>query len=61
MNEYDVRRYAQICAINAEIQGMIASNKMRELRGMSLAYGDRQFGDKAEQLRNLAASHNDQL
>ena len=61
MDSYDVKRLALIFAIEAEIQGMIALNKYRSGLGQSIAYVDDNFFDKAEELRNLAAKHNDQL
>ena len=61
MNQYDVRRYALICAVNAEIKAMEVMNEERLSNGLATAYGEREFWDKAEELRNLAASHDEQL
>lgn len=61
MDSYDVKRLALVLAIEAEIQGMVANNKYWESRGCSPTYSDVDFGLKAEELRNLAAKHNDQL
>ena len=41
---------AQIDAINAEIQGMAAMNQYRELRNEEIAYNEKDFFDKAEEL-----------
>jgi hypothetical protein len=61
MNEYDVRRLALILAVQAEIEGMKADNKQREYNGNAMAYDETSFSEKAEELRNLAACHNEQL
>lgn len=60
--EYDdVKRLALVLAVQAEIEGMKTLNVERENNGMSNAYDEGAFFDKAEELRNLAASHNDKL
>lgn len=56
MNEYDIKRLALIFAIQAEIEGMKVSNKIVEG-----TYSKSFFDTKAEELRNLAYSHNEQL
>ena len=61
MNEYDIRRLALILAVQADIEGMKAENLTRAQRRESLAYPDSEFMMKSEELRNLAASHNEQL
>jgi len=61
MDSYDVKRLALVLAIEAEIQGMIALNKYRSARGETIAYDDVNFFLQAEELRDLAAKHNDQL
>lgn len=61
METYDVRRLALVLAVQAEIDGMKAENKVRELNGMQLAYNDDSFNIKAEELRDLAHSHDNQL
>jgi len=45
---------AQIDAINAEIQGMAAMNQYRELRNEEIAYNEKDFFDKAEELRAIS-------
>jgi hypothetical protein len=47
-------KQAEILAIEAEIQGMVAENLIRVRRDEALAYNDVAFSEKAEQLRNLA-------
>lgn len=61
MNEYDVKRLALVLAVQAEIEGMKAINKERELNGASIAYTEQDFGYMADQLRELANKHNEQL
>lgn len=61
MNEYDVKRLALVLALQAEIEGMKAFNKERELNGASLGYSEADFGSMANQLRDLAYAHNEQL
>lgn len=61
MNEYDVRRLARVLAIQAEIEGMKIANFERVSRDESPAYGQEHFQDMAQQLSNLAVSHNEQL
>lgn len=61
MNEYDIKRLALILAIQAEIEGGKAENKICEMNGYSLSYGEYHFFLKAEELRELAYKHNDQL
>ena len=61
MDEYTVKRLALIPAVQAEIEGMKALNKQRELCGHSVGYSENDFCDKAEELRVLASKHNEQL
>lgn len=61
MNEYDVKRLALVFSVQAEIEGMLAHNRQREHLNESNAYTIEDFDSKAEELRNLAAAHNDQL
>lgn len=57
MNEYDVRRLALVLAVQAEIEAMKAHNATDNFE----KYSEKEFWDRADQLRNLAASHNEQL
>jgi len=61
MNEYDIKRLALVLAIQAEIEGMKAENLIREQVSHTVAYEGRHFQEKAEELRNLAYAHNEQL
>lgn len=61
MNEYDVKRLALVFSIQADIEGMKVENATRASYNESPAYPDSEFMMKSEELRNLAACHNDQL
>jgi len=61
MEQGDVIRLSLTLAIQAEIEGMKADNNDRMLRSESSAYTDADFCAKAEELRNIAYSHEDQL
>lgn len=60
-NQYNVRRLALVLSVQAEIEGMKAENMIREQNNESMAYNGDEFVYKAEELRNLAYSHNEQL
>lgn len=61
MNEYDVKRLALVLAVQAEIEGMKAYNMQKIAEGGTPAYHEIHFNQMAEQLRNLAYAHNEQL
>lgn len=61
MNEYDVKRLAQVLSIQAEIEGMKIANIIRADRGESPEYNEGHFQEMAHKLSNLAYSHNEQL
>ena len=61
MNDYTVRRLALILAVQAEIEGMKAENMQREQQGYSMAWTESDFCEKAEELRQLAYKHDEQL
>ena len=62
MNEYyNVKRLALVLAVQAEIEGMKAENKQREIQGDSMAYTDKDFSEKANELTNLAYATDEQL
>ena len=61
MDSYDVRRLALVLAVQAEIEGMRVENIMSKYYTRTIVYDEKKFKEKAEQLRNLAASHNEQL
>ena len=55
MNEYDVKRLAFVLAIQAEIEGMKATNTVQ------FTYDEKDFAAKAEELRILASNPNELL
>ena len=58
MTEQDVKRLACVLAVQAEIEGM----KAKKTQGIEhQMYTEIDFYTKAEELRNLAYIHNDQL
>lgn len=61
MDTYDVKRLALVLAVQAEIEGMKAHNHSRAQNMYANAYSDADFCAKAEELRGIAASHNEQL
>lgn len=61
MNEFDVRRLAQILSVQAEIEGMKAANELAKIWGNEPVYNQGHFQEQAELLKNLAYSHNEQL
>ena len=61
MNNYDVKRLALVLAIQAEIEGMKNADKERNINQGDLQYNEAAYCDKAEELRNIAFCHNEQL
>lgn len=61
MNEYDIKRLALVLAVQAEIEGGKAENKLYEILGHELPYREEHFWAKANELRELAYKHNEQL
>lgn len=61
MDESDVKRLGEILAVQAEIEGMKAENKRREVLGEGMAYTLGDFNCKAEELRAIASKHRDQF
>ena len=57
MTDYTVKRLALVLAIQAEIEGMKAENTQRE----QMQYLMADFRNKAEELRELAYKHDEQL
>ena len=54
MTAYDVKMFALISAINAEIEAMKAANMERESHGFALAYNERAFYNMSDKLREIA-------
>lgn len=61
MEHYDVKRLALTLAVQAEIEGMKADNWSRKQNMHANAYTDADFCAKAEDLRNIAYCHDEQL
>ena len=61
MTTADIIRFSLVLAIQAEIDGMKAENEYRKQNGDSVGYRDSHFEQKAIELRDLAACHDDQL
>lgn len=61
MTSYTVKRLALVLAVQAEIEGMKATNNHRLSCGESIGYSDYDFCQKAEELRALANKHDEQL
>jgi hypothetical protein len=59
--EYSVKRLAKILSVQAEIEGMKAFNKQREIQGESIGYNITDFQQLAYQLEILSVCHNEQL
>jgi aspartate/glutamate racemase len=61
---YDIRRLALIQAVMAELEAMRAYNEQKILSGctdITILYSAEYFFQKAEELRNLAHTHDMQL
>lgn len=61
MTTADIKRLGLILAIQTEVEGMKAENIFREACGSSPAYIEFHFNEKAEELREVANKHDDQL
>lgn len=58
MDDSTVKRLALILAVQAEIEGMKAQNT---IGNDCVTYGEKDFKEKAEELRGLAYIHEQQL
>lgn len=61
MDTYDVKRFALVLAVQAEIEGMKSADKERTLKQGDLQYDEAAYCAKAEELRNIAYCHDEQL
>ena len=61
MDHYDIKRLAVVLAVQAEIEGMKATNLHEAVYGNCPNYGEEDFRSKACELENLAHVHNEQL
>ena len=61
MTEYDIKRLAEILAIQATIEGMKIANIEREMQDYAPKYNEAAFMDAAEELRVMASKHDENL
>ena len=61
MEDYAPKRLALVLAVQAEIEGMKAHNQAKVIGGGEPSYNQVDFDAKAEELRNLAHAHEQQL
>lgn len=61
MDQYDIIRLGNILAIQAEIEGMKADNKQRQILGESMAYTSHDFSYKAQEIREASHCYNNRL
>lgn len=61
MTDAGIKRLILVTALETEVQGMIAENKKREDEGLAHAYSNEQFVYMAEQMREIANAHDDQV
>ncbi len=61
MNKYDIKRLALVLSVQTEIIGMTVENYTSSIKNETLAYPGSEFIMKADELRDLANKHNDQL
>lgn len=61
MTTADIKRLGLILAIQAEIEGMKAENEFRSISELSPAYGQKNFDQKADEIRDIVNKHDDQL
>ena len=61
MNEYDIKRLALILAVQTEVEAMKTENLYWNNMKKPLTYFQKDFKKKAEELRELANKHNEQL
>lgn len=53
MDEKTMKQLIEVSALEAELQGMIAENKIREMNGNCLAYGEGDFQYIAHRMREV--------
>ena len=61
MTDSGVKKIILVSALEAEMQGMIADNKQREQEGLSLAYEGKDFDNIAQQMKEIAHKHDDEI
>jgi len=61
MENFNLKRFALILAVQSEIDGMKAENIDRCNKDLAIAYTEDAFNNCAGKLRDLAYCHDDQL
>lgn len=61
MKTADIKRLGLILAIQAEIEGMKAENGYRYVNDLSPAYGQKNFDQKADEIRDIVYKNDDLL
>ena len=61
MTDAGVKRLILVSALEAEMQGMIAENKNREVKGLAMAYDCDAFYDIAGRMEEVAHKHDDEI
>lgn len=60
MDKYTMKQLIEVSALEAELQGMIADNKQREIEGNSMAYTGEDFEYIAKQMRDVATKYDNE-
>lgn len=61
MNEYDIKRFGLILAKQAELEGMKARNRQKNIDAKNPdlpTYDNQDFHEKAEEIREIVYMHN---
>ena len=53
MNDFEIRKLGLLYALQAEMEGMKADNKQREIEGLSMPYTSGDFENIASQMRDV--------
>jgi hypothetical protein len=61
MTDSGIKRLILVSALEAEMQGMIAENKNREVLGLAMAYDCDAFLDISVKMEEIAHMHDDQI
>ncbi len=60
MDKYTIKQLIEVSALEAEMQGMIADNKQREIEGSSMAYKGAEFAYLAKQMRDISTKYDNE-
>ena len=61
MTDAGIKRLILVSALEAEMQGMIAENKNREVQGLAMAYDCDAFYDISARMEEIAHKHDDEI